>query len=62
MYFRQPVGITAGQKAIPHTCGVEPNTLTRFVEYINERSGEKWEYTAPDNEDISGQIRLANET
>ena len=36
-------------------------TLTRFIEYINERSGEKWEYIAPDNEDISGQIRLASE-
>ena len=37
------------------------NTLTRFVEYINEHSDEKWEYIAPDNEDISGQIRLASE-
>lgn len=36
--------------------------LTCFVEYINERSDEKWEYIAPDNENISGQIRLANET
>lgn len=36
-------------------------TLTRFVEYINERSDEKWEYIAPNNEDESGQIRLASE-
>lgn len=35
-------------------------TLTRFVEYINERSDEKWEYIAPKDESECGEIRIAN--